>query len=395
MADQFNIYDDASLLRKLLVDDEISEEDRLRAEQLLAEHPELKAKYEELRHDHALEKEFERYNSYSSQEAYTRFINKVRPAATSARRRSLRMWYSAAAVAVLLIGVFAIWKMIPTQEATNNALTILRPGIQKGQIVMPGGKTMVVGANNMNVVVGGVKVTYRQGLLSYTPVQVNLSDTTSASHQLNKFVIPRGGENTVLLADGTTVHLNAASELIFPMQFSGNQRVVELKGEAYFDVKKDAAHPFIVKTRYGDVQVLGTAFNVNAYDDRQRCEVTLVRGKVRFTNSSRESVMLEPGEQAVAMGNLLHKRNVDVEDYISWTKGLYNFHNETLGNIMSTFSKWYNVDVEYDDNDIPDLTYTGTVRRYDTMNAFLDVFEMTGDLSYRVVGRKVYFSKRE
>ena len=187
---------------------------------------------------------------------------------------------------------------------------------------------------------------------------------------------------------------NPGAFTVAAAEFSSSEECAVLRDS----IDIDAFEPVTMERdgeRVRDVQVLGTAFNVNAYDDRQRCEVTLVRGKVRFTNSSRESVMLEPGEQAVAMGNLLHKRNVDVEDYISWTKGLYNFHNETLGNIMSTFSKWYNVDVEYDDNDIPDLTYTGTVRRYDTMNAFLDVFEMTGDLSYRVVGRKVYFSKRE
>jgi ferric-dicitrate binding protein FerR (iron transport regulator) len=397
MKDQFNIYDDASLLRKLLTDDDgMTEEERLMAEQLLAEHPHLRKEYEKLRREHVLQEEFERYNKYSSRDAYYRFINKVCSSTTApVHHRSLRIWYSAAAVAILLIGAFAVWKMVPSQQLPEEALTILRPGIQKGQIVMPGGKTMMVGANNMNVVVGGVRVTYRQGLLSYAPVHVNLGDTTNINHQLNKFVIPRGGENTVLLADGTTVHLNAASELIFPMQFTGDRRMVELKGEAYFDVKKDAEHPFIVKTKYGNVQVLGTAFNVNAYDDRQRCEVTLVRGKVRFTNSYHESVILEPGEQAVAMDNLLHKHEVDVDDYISWTKGIYNFHNESLSNIMSTFAKWYDVDIVYENNDIPDLTYTGTVRRYDTMNAFLDVFEMTGDLSYRVVGRKVYFSKRE
>lgn len=394
MKDTFNIYDDASLLRKVLTD-EATEEEKLEAEELLSKHPELRKKMDEMRAQHYLEHEFDTYDRFSGRDAYHRFLQRVAPATPIKSRRTLYRWYAAAAVILLLVGVFSFWKMTQPAPTVKNELTILAPGNAKGQIVLPGGRTMNVNKGSMSVVVGGVRVTYHQGLLTYAPVQVNLADSTSGHAMLNKFVIPRGGENTVLLADGTTVHLNAASELIFPMQFTGSQRVVQLKGEAYFDVKKDAAHPFVVKTRYGDVNVLGTAFNVNAYDDRGRCEVTLVRGRVRFTTPSHEHVELTPGEQAISTGNLLHKRNVDVEDYISWTKGLYNFHDESLSDIMSTFSKWYDVDVVYESSDIADLTYTGTVKRYDSMNAFLDVFEMTGDLSYRIEGRKVYFSKRE
>jgi ferric-dicitrate binding protein FerR (iron transport regulator) len=392
--DTFNIYDDATLLRKV-VTDEATEEEKLRAAQLLALHPELQKQLDELRKEDALKAEFDRYNRFSGMTAYHRFLQRIAPSTSHKPRRTFYKWYAAAAVVLLLIGVFSIWKMTQTEQPVKNELTILVPGHAKGQLVLPGGKTLNMTKGAMSVVVGGVKVTYHQGLLTYTPVQVNLGDSVSGRAPLNKFVIPRGGENTVLLADGTKVHLNAASELTFPMQFTGSQRVVELRGEAYFDVKKDAAHPFIVKTRYGNVNVLGTAFNVNVYDDRGRCEVTLVRGRVRFTTPLHESVELAPGEQSISTGTLLHKRTVDVEDYISWIKGVYNFHDETLDDIMCTFSKWYDVDVVYENPDIQNLTYTGTVRRYDNMNAFLDVFEMTGDLSYHIEGRKVYFSKRE
>lgn len=393
MKDAFDIYNEAALLRKVLLDD-ATDEEKLQAQALLKEHPELRKQYEGIFQKNVMAGEFERYDRFRGEQAYRRFLEKVRPSSGHIRKHSFRLWYSAAVV-LLLIGAFAVWKMTAPQTSVKNEVTILSPGNIKGQVLLPGGKALNVAARPMAVVVAGVKVTYRQGLLSYSPVQVNLSDTSSTRQVFNKFVIPRGGENTVQLSDGTTVHMNAASELVFPMCFSGGQRVVELKGEAYFDVKKDAEHPFIVRTKYGDVSVLGTAFNVNAYADRGRCEVTLVRGKVRFTNPYRESVVLEPGDQAVAAGNLLHKRAVDVDDYISWTRGVYNFRNESLNDILSTFSKWYDVDVVYENSDIPYLTYTGTVKRYDTMNAFLDVFEMTGDLTYRIEGRKVYFSKRE
>lgn len=395
MKSVFDIYDDASLLRKVLIG-EATEAEKLRGEDLLTLHPELKKQYDELCRQDGLNDLFIRYGRYSSKDAYSRFLRKVGSASVSKDkpRRMFYRWYSTAAVILILIGVFAVWKMTSVRQPASHELTILSPGTKKGQVLLPNGKTLNIGPKNINMVFGGVKVTYHQGLLSYVPVQFNLSDSTSAASQLNTFVIPRGGENTVLLADGTTVHLNAASELRFPMRFGNGQRVVELKGEAYFEVKKDAGHPFIVKTRYGEVTVLGTAFNVNAYDDRQRCEVTLVKGRVRFTTPTRECVELDPGEQALSTGNLVQKRHVDVEDYVSWTKGVYNFHNESLSNIISTFSKWYDVEVVYDSSGIASQTYTGTVRRYDAMNAFLDVFEMTGDFSYHVEGRCVYLSRR-
>jgi len=391
----FNIYDDASLLRKVLIG-EATETEKLRAEELLTLHPDLRKQYDELRRQDGLRDSFIRYDRYSSKDAYSRFLRKVGSTSVSKDkpRRLFYRWYSTAAVILILIGVFAVWKMTSVRQPASHELTILSPGTKKGQVLLPNGKTLNIGPKNINMIFGGVKVTYHQGLLSYVPMQINLSDSTSAASRLNTFVIPRGGENTVLLADGTTVHLNAASELRFPMRFGNGQRVVELKGEAYFDVKKDAEHPFIVKTHYGEVTVLGTVFNVNAYDDRQRCEVTLVKGRVRFTTPTRESVELDPGEQALSTGNLVQKRHVDVEDYVSWTKGVYNFHNESLSNIISTFSKWYDVEVVYDSSDIASQTYTGTVRRYDAMNAFLDVFEMTGDFSYHVEGRCVYLSRR-
>lgn len=395
MKSVFDIYDDASLLRKVLIG-EATETEKLRVEEFLTLHPDLRKQYDELRRQDGFNDSFIRYNRYSSKDAYSRFLRKVRLTGVykyKSRRMSYR-WYSAAAIVLILIGIFAVWRMTSVRQPLGHELTILSPGTKKGQVLLPDGKTLNIGSKNINMVLGGVRVTYHQGLLSYVPVQVNLPDSTSAASQFNTFVIPRGGENTVLLADGTTVHLNAASELRFPMRFGSGQRVVELKGEAYFDVKKDAAHPFIVKTRYGEVAVLGTVFNVNAYDDRQRCEVTLVKGRVRFTTPTRERVELEPGEQALSTGSLVQKRPVDVEDYVSWTRGVYNFHNESLSNIVSTFAKWYDVEVVYDSSDIASQTYTGTVRRYDTMNAFLDVFEMTGDFSYHVEGRCVYLSRR-
>jgi transmembrane sensor len=394
--DSNHVYEDASLLRKVLID-EATDEEKRQAEELLTQHPELKERYDELKRKDELENSFNRYHRYSSSHAYHLFLEKVKPQ-KGKLRHLYSIWYSAAAIVILLLG-FAWWYHASNvTPIVKHELAILNPGEKIGELVLPNGNHVSVKNTNISMVYSGVKVIYRQGLLSYTPVQVNLNDTSKKTRTfsaINKFVIPRGGENTILLSDGTKVHLNAASELDFPTEFSGSQRYVSLRGEAYFDVAKDAEHPFIVHTQYGNIRVLGTAFNIKVYTEDRVCYVTLVRGKVRFTASNNESKELSPGQQLVLSDGRMYKRNVNVDDYVSWVNGVYNFKEESLNNIMSNFEKWYNIDVVYKDQSVRNLSYTGTVRRYDTMNSFLDVFQLTGDIKYCVEGRTVYLYKRE
>ena len=147
------------------------------------------------------------------------------------------------------------------------------------------------------MVVDGVQVKYKKGVLSYQPTVTTQHEEESTEEKpvkSNELVIPRGGENTVILADGTTVHLNAGSKPTYPVRFAGKRRVVALEGEAYFDVVKDETRPFIVQTHLGEVTVLGTAFNINAYTDAS-VYTTLVHGKVQFSSSSIGTIILSPG----------------------------------------------------------------------------------------------------
>lgn len=398
MKDLFeHIHDDASLLKHVLLDD-ATDEEHIRFEELMQLHPQLKEQMDAMRRDKGLTRAFAPYHTLSADHAYHLFLKRIGYSAPSHRHISA-WWYSAAAVAVLIIGMFFYFNIGVRQQnhtLAQQQITIFKPGQTKGCLILPNGTAVAMTQQNVSMMMGNVKVVYHQGMLSYTPVQVNLNDTASARTEMNKFVIPRGGENTVILADGTKVHLNSASELSFPTQFTGMRREVTLRGEAYFDVVKDAEHPFVVNTRYGDITVLGTVFNVNAYDDNDACYTTLVRGKVRFTSYKKENVELLPGQQAVVWHDgALSKRNVDVDEYTSWVDGQYNFHDTSLYDIMKTFGRWYNVEVRYSDPSIKGFTYTGTVKRYDDMNSFLDIFEMTGDLKFTIKGRTVYFYKRE
>ena len=172
--------------------------------------------------------------------------------------------------------------------------------------------------------------------------------------QLQTLTTPCGQDYTVTLSDGTTVLLNAASQLVFPDVFVKEQRIVYLKGEAYFDVASDKEHPFIVKTDYFETVVLGTKFNVRSYS-KIDAHVTLLEGKVTVTNDKTESLILEPGEQVTLSENgKLEKQIVDTYPYLEWQKGYFYFDNVSLIEIMQELGRWYNVDVVFENDEMID-----------------------------------------
>lgn len=399
-----NTYQDASLIKKALLG-EANEEERLVLEQHLSDHPELKKIYEELQDSEELKVAFSSYQDYSSEKAYNRFLQQIQQKedeTSSKIRRMKNWWYAVAAMIVLAVGIsfYALYHYQPTDEVIEQMIQI-NPGSPQATLTLPDGSKIDVQDKEIDVVVDGVQVKYKQGVLSYQPTvttqqqQHEEANTNESPVQSNELVIPRGGENTVLLADGTTVHLNAGSKLTYPVRFAGKRRIVALEGEAYFDVEKDEEHPFVVQTRFGEITVLGTEFNVNAYNDADVCYTTLVQGKVNFTVSDQKSVTLLPGEQAIASSGRIEKRVVDLEEYIGWAKGVYVFNNRPLGEIMQTFERWYDIQVYYEDPALRDLTYSGNLKRNNTINAFLDALEMTGDIYYKINGRTILIYENE
>lgn len=178
--------------------------------------------------------------------------------------------------------------------------------------------------------------------------------TQPLKEQLQTLTTPCGQDYTVILSDGTTVLLNAASQLTFPDIFVKDQRIVYLKGEAYFDVAPDKEHAFIVKTDYFETAVLGTKFNVRSYS-KVDAHVTLFEGKVQVTNEKTGTLTLQPEEQATLIeGGGLSKQAVDIYPYLEWQKGYFYFDNVSLVEIMQELGRWYNVDVVFENDKILD-----------------------------------------
>lgn len=313
-----NVYQDAALMRKVLLGeaDEVEQKD---LEKRLAECPDLRNVYEQLQSGETLKVAFGEYQKYSSKKAYQSFLQSIGQMESKGRKsRSRRVgWYAAAAVVTLAVALSFYMSNYISSEKEGK--TLIQPGTQQAQLTLSDGSVIDVHRKEVSVVVDGVQVKYKKGVLSYQPTVTTQHEEKNIEEQSgksNELVIPRGGENTVILADGTTVHLNAGSKLTYPVRFAGKRRIVRLEGEAYFDVAGDENHPFVVQTHLGEITVLGTEFNVNAYADTPVCYTTLVHGKVKFSTLNAETVTLSPGEQAVVFANSSTKRKVDLEEYV-------------------------------------------------------------------------------
>ena len=386
-----NVYQDASLMRRVLLG-EADEAEQQELEKRLEECSDLRKIYEQLQNSETLKAAFKERQNYSSKKAYQSFLQKIGQVEPERqRRRSLRIGgYIAAAVVIFAVGLS--FYMLNSSSPKEESRPLIQPGTQQAQLTLPDGSVIDVDKKEVNVVVDGIQVKYKEGVLSYqstVTTQHEEKNVEEQSAKSNELVIPRGGENTVILADGTTVHLNAGSKLTYPVRFVGKRRLVALEGEAYFDVAEDENHPFVVRTHLGDVIVLGTAFNVNAYINASVCYTTLVRGKVQFSAPNVEAITLLPGEQAVVSANGSEKRTVDLEEYVGWVEGLYVFNNRSLGEIMETFERWYDIQVYYETEDLRNITYSGSLKRYGTINSFLEALELTGDLTYKISGRNI------
>lgn len=218
----------------------------------------------------------------------------------------------------------------------------------------------------------------------------NVNDT-----RLNTISTPNGGEWQIQLPDGSTVWLNAASSIQYSLNIgTAKQRVVKLDGEAYFEVAKNAAHPFIVETDKQAVEVLGTHFNINSYKDEKLTKTTLLEGSVRVShNTTNESEVLKPGEQSLVSVSGIAIKEVDVDEAIAWKNGYFMFNNERQESILRKVARWYNVEVEYADPAAKDVMYYGTVSRFEKISKVLTKFEQTGEVRFDIKGNKVIVYK--
>lgn len=259
------------------------------------------------------------------------------------------------------------------------------PGINKATLTLADGSSIILDDTKDGALAqqGGAKVIKIGGKISY-----HTTNKTSAI-EYNTITTPRGGQYQVELPDGSRVWINAASSLRFPTAFTGKDRRVEINGEAYFEVAKNKSMPFIVTVGNAEVQVLGTHFNVMAYDDEGTVNTTLLEGSVKFVSGDKISV-LKPGQQSQLSkdGQLKLVSNVDVDKIIAWKNGLFVFDNSDLTTVMRQLSRWYDIDVIYRTRTVT-TSFIGEVPRVSRLSDVLKVIELTSKLHFDIVGKKV------
>lgn len=214
----------------------------------------------------------------------------------------------------------------------------------------------------------------------------NVCGDTIRYHRLE---IPRGGEYSVVLEDGTLARLNSESCMRFPESFGDSVRMVEVVGEAYFEVARDTTRPFIVKADRLETEVLGTHFGVRVYPGEEEWTTTLAEGKVRVSLGNGQPLVLEPGQQAYVRDGRLGKHQVDVGKELAWVEGLFMFEHDELVRVTERLSRWYNVKFRFEDEKLKSYQFTGTVSRDFGIDRILDLIERMNVVKFERSGEYI------
>lgn len=304
----------------------------------------------------------------------------VQPESTTPVRRLPSRWWSyAAAAAIILFSLtgYFLWnnhkRQLPVAEQISPKNDVM-PGGNHAVLTLANGTHIIldsVGKGNLGIQ-GGAQVTkINAGSLTY---KTTTNDPTTVYY--NSIATPAGGEYQVTLADGTQVWLNALSSLKFPTSFHGATRTVEVTGEAYFEVAKNMAKPFIVKVNEAAIEVYGTHFNVMAYNNETALETTLLEGSIKFSKGS-NNILLKPGQQSKLLrdSHIELVNDVNIEQVVAWKNGMQSFNSADIQTIMRQVERWYNIQVEFKGN-ITTRKFTGDIPREAKLSELLDLFKV-------------------
>ncbi len=310
----------------------------------------------------------------------------------AARKRRIRRLCAAAAVVCLLVGTGVLWQGRETERNTVGEMAgVIVPGQSKAKLYLSSGEEVLLG-NNKEVFIDREVVRISmdgEGTLAYR-------DTAQLSEIVyNRLTVERGGEYKIELADGSVVWVNSDSELEYPVRFSGNRRVVELKGEAYFAVHSDTARPFVVVANEVEVEAVGTEFCVNSRV-RNRVTSVLVEGRI-LVGKQAEKLALQPNQLAVydcVSEQVVEVRTVDVRKYVDWKTGDFIFSDDRLEEVMEKLALWYDCDVVFADEALKEVRLSGNMKRYDKIEKFLRFLRLSTGTRFEIKGNTVYVYKK-
>jgi transmembrane sensor len=317
-----------------------------------------------------------------------KIIGKQQQEAPVVKRQFLRRSGWAAAVILLLGAGFYLWQSAQQQKpslADNKALqTKILPGTNKA--VLSVGDTLIdLNNEKSGIITSGNQITYDDG------------ERIAGASQMLSLSTPRGGQYQAVLPDGTKVWLNAASSIRFPSRFSNDRREVTVSGEVYMEIAPNLHAPFSVHTGKSTIQVLGTAFNINAYPDEASQQTTLVNGSVKITlepqtSDKENAVILRPGDAASINENIQVIRGVNTDQVLAWKNGIFNFEGLPLSSVAKQLERWYDIEIRYDEK-IASLVFRGKIYRNTNLVNFLDILDGMG-FAYQLDERVLHLEKK-
>lgn len=295
--------------------------------------------------------------------------------------------YAAIFIFPVVVATVAIYKSGNEPQPLSQVAEQIVPGDKKAVLILDNGEAIDLKSTS------GVELKEKDGtviLVDSTALNYQQAPArTSEKLAYNKVNVPRGGEYQLTLSDGSKVQLNSMSSIRFPVQFAQDCRLVELEGEAYFEVSK-TGQPFIVQTKGMKIEVLGTSFNISAYANEEY-QTTLVSGSVKVQTENGSNRVLKPSEQACITpgSNQINVRNVDTAFYTSWIHGKINFKDQRLDDIMKTLARWYDMDVVYENEATKELRFGCYVNRYNEITPLVKLLEQTGRVTVTVEGKTI------
>jgi len=312
---------------------------------------------------------------------------------SSVRNLWIRVATIAAAISAIVIGIF-IFKYVYKRDVYTSVAYArdIKPGRVGATLTLENGKKIkLADAGNGEIAKqAGISVFKTlNGQLVYEVKKV-----TAHANSLNTLTTARGETYQVILPDKSKVWLNAASSLTYYSNLNDHgKRRVKLDGEAYFEVAKDIKHPFIVESRRQQVEVLGTHFNIDGYDSNEQTKTTLLQGSVKVSGKGGTNI-IKPGQQAILSEHNIQVTEVEPEDAIAWKNGYFMFDKETLEVVMQKISRWYDVQVIFEDPSLKNRVFLGTISKYENISKVLNMLGRTEVAAFKIEGKTIRITDR-
>lgn len=380
----------AEIIKKSLVG-ELSNEEKTVLENWINLTDENKKLYDSFKQSHKVKADLEFLRSIDVNQAWNNLENKRESDVKVKSNFNLKIWIPLIASCFILCFYIFYFKESSIQPDTkiiaiqsNIHKNDVNPASNEAVLILDDGNTLDLTTVHTDSI--GTNIKLKNDQLEYVKGM-----TSELAMKYNTLIVPKGGYYKIELSDGSKVWLNAMSKLKFPELFSSGERRVDLEGEAYFEISKDANRPFIVHTEGTDVKVLGTHFNVDAYGSVVR--TTLKEGKVEVASASR-TMILKPGEFCESSDGYLKKGFADLDRDLAWYNNEFYFKKDNLQSILNQLSNWYNVEVQFNKAVNKNKMITGSISRDVKLSQVLEMIEYVSDIKFKIDGNKLIVNNK-